>query len=238
MASDPNCPTVRGYYGCDCRGNGPESVSVWTNPDGIITAESYNLSDHKGERSFRGLRRSNPLRAELLALRDKARAKCVTHRNYLLARLRPTEFAELRFAFLVTWGRGGHSIYSDSAPASSSKLSGYGLNESQLSEIDRLGIPLIDSRGVPDTRIYDTVSFPIPPSRPDQFDAAPWGPLSTAPIEVIAGLYASIGATVRNITPAGPDVLSQVRGWNRKESLAYVGWVSNRPDMVGQAMSL
>jgi len=123
----------------------------------------------------------------------------------------------------------------DESPDSTSRLSGHGFTADELAQIDALGVPFIDSRSIPDDKICRVMSFPMMPSRPDQHDAAPWSSMSFAPIPIIAFLYQSLGATVRNVVPVEPGE-GQVKGWTAKEAIAYRAFVAGDSATLGAAM--
>jgi hypothetical protein len=138
----------------------------------------------------------------LLRLREEARNDAKHRKAYADERRRETEDADLLFAFLVTVGRHGHTIYCDRAPDSSMSIQGYGLCEEQRAEIHRLEIPYIDKRTVPE-RILTTAVLhsPLPPRKLRECDPPPWSALSTAPLAVYAAFWQRFGAEVAHVIP-------------------------------------
>lgn len=121
---------------------------------------------------------------------------------YAAARRRDTAFKDFEFAFLVTWGLGGTTVHNDYSKDSTSQLQGYGFNEAEVAEIDRLGIPFIDKRCVrEDILVAASICGPLAPSRPNETDPAPWHALSAVPVPVLAAWWSRHGAIVRNVTP-------------------------------------
>lgn len=190
---------------------------------GKITYESYNLSDSTGEHSYRSKHGRTPDFEPILKdLRARARADAIADFEYAQARRRETSSPDLRYAFLVTWGRGGTSVYIDARKGATSTLQGYGFSADELAEIERLQIPFIDTRTIPDDRALSMISLPLFPARADgrDCDAAPYGPLSVCPIPTAAALYAALGATVRYID-LDPDPWPKLRGATARESALY-----------------
>lgn len=223
-----------GFYGSKWIDTEPRfSASCWIDDQGIVT-KSYNMSDHTGEHSrvrAKDKARAIEIKSAMVEAEKEARAKMA----YAAARKRETTIKNLEYAFLVTNGRGGHTIYADQAPDQTSRIEGYGLTVEEIAEIDRLKIPFIDSKVIPDNLIYYTISFPMPPSRPNQYDAAPWGGMSNCPIPILAACYARLGATVRNVEL--PELRKEdFRTLSQKEDLALRGFWWNNEEMVSTAM--
>lgn len=94
----------------------------------------------------------------------------------------------------VTVGRGGWTLHIDR----SHTLKGYG----DLSDVIPqcallLGLPVVDSTTIPDEKIHLTLALPFA-----QVGASPraeYGSFDPAPIEVVARMYAELGATVYNL---------------------------------------
>lgn len=219
------------------------SAHATVNRDGkVVGRREYNIMDGTGGHDiYRPHKAARPYLPQLKELVGKAIGDALAKKDYRAARRRDTKFPDLAFAFLVTSGRGGHSIYIDSDPDSSSTLSGYGLegkDQDHLAEIDRLGIPYIDSRTVPDDKIVGaTFNFPMYPNKPGKADPAPWGGMSFAPIPVIAWMYHSIGAIVRNVEMVKPEP-GQLRSLKDYERIGLIGYTSGNEGMVGAAMMM
>lgn len=216
-----------------------EGFSVHVQVDrltGEILYESYNMSDSTGDHRTRYPHK--PGRAKLPEIKAavvKAIGEARERIEYKNVRRRDTEFSDLRFAFLVTWGRGGHSVYMDEDAQSSSTLQGYGLTPEEIAEIDRLGIPFVDTRTIPDDKILAVLSLPMWEQKLGKHDPAPWGGMSYAPVEVLAYMYRSLGATVRNITPRKPEA-HELRNMHQWEKNALVGYTSGNEVMLMEAM--
>lgn len=211
-------------------------TGVWLDENGAETAATYNVMDSTGDHDVSKIRRKDAkIKKEIKTSYALALKNAEERKAYADARRVDTSFEHLQYCFLVTKGRGGVSWYKDESPDSRSKVSGYAITEDELREIDRLGIPFVDSTTIPDDLIIKTIGFPMFPSKPEESDTAPWGSLSVAPISVVAALYARIGATVRNITLAelSDDMF---RSNSAKEALAIQGWFGNRPELIGEAM--
>lgn len=209
---------MKSSFGLAWSSSSPAHVNVWleTEADGTdkLTV-SYNLMDSTGDHPFPKRKPTGkklaPLWKELCECRDKAIAQAREKRDYAAARSKGPKGGRFEFAYLATWGRGGTTVYFDEKPDGSARLHGYGFSDDELAQIDALGIPFIDSRTIPDDRICNAISLPMAPDKPDRHDAAPWGPLSRCPLDVLAWLYADLGATVRNITPRRPAA-EELRG--------------------------
>jgi hypothetical protein len=92
-------------------------------------------------------------------------------------------------------GRGGWTLH----PKPGVQVSNYGDMESEYPQACLiLGIPVIDSTTIPDSKITVTPMFPMASLTPDD---PPWGSCSYAPVAVVAALYAALGATLHNIKP-------------------------------------
>jgi hypothetical protein len=216
------------------------SVYAWVNTaTGKPTAVTYNLSDSTGDHPVAGLGRRKDLDSNLVAAIRAAAQQAIDKAKeamaYAKARSRDTTEKDLEFAFLVTEGRGGHSIYMDEASDSTSTLQGYGLSAERLAEIHRLHIPFVDTGTIPDELAHHMISMPMWPGKPEKFDRAPWGSMSYAPIEVAAWMYQALGATVYHITPRKP-LPEELRNLSPKEAKAMRGWLTNDEGMVAEAM--
>jgi hypothetical protein len=100
----------------------------------------------------------------------------------------------------LTIGRGGWTLHH----SRHGWTSGYGADTSgTVRAARRLGVPVIDSRTVPDDLIGLTLPAPIP-AHPDmdEPDAPPWGSFAKAPLPVIEALYHRMGATLDNVDPS------------------------------------
>lgn len=204
---------------------------------GELIHREYNLSDSTGPHAIEHPHKAGrAILPEIKLMAKQALDKAVKAFQYRAERRKDTSFEKLQFAFLATWGRGGHIIYMDESNDSSSTLSGYGFTTEELAEIDRLGIPFVDSRSIPDDLICQTISFPMYPGKPDQAENAPWGGFSYAPIDVCAWLYQSLGATVRNITPRAP-LESELRNCSSAEVKAFRGYTSGNTAMLAEGMA-
>lgn len=219
-------------------GTGGMSVAVWLDAATNIVTAVYNMSDSTGDHSF-PVRKKNalPHKAELLEMRQKAESIAREKYAYRMARRRDTTIENLRYAFLVTIGRGGHTVYCDEEKDCTSIIQGYGLTSAELAEIERLGIPFVDTTTVPDDRIVRaSFGFPMWPGKPERYDAAPWDGLSEAPIQVCAAMWAAIGAIVRNIPDIRMPEASELRNLNTREALALHGFYTNNAAEIGTAM--
>ena len=104
---------------------------------------------------------------------------------------------ELTKAVCVTVGRGGHCVYFPCGK----RVTGYETSVEQLTAkiAIELGIPVIDSTTIPDSKISHTVSFPILTINAEYVDKPPYGMLDAAPLEHIASMKQKLGATVYNL---------------------------------------
>ena len=212
-------------------------VAVWITSDGEITSEVYNLSDSTGGHEFdKPHLNIGPILDGLLDLRSKALATAVSKLQYREARRRVTTVENLEFAYLACQGRGGHTIYVDEERDSQCQIQGYGLRPEELAEIDRLGIPYVDTRTVPDANLGMLIRLPMWPGKPDKFDPAPWGGMSFAPIEVLAWMHQQIGSTVRNVAPRKPEP-GQIRDMHKWEMAAIRGYQTGDTALLSSAMS-
>lgn len=184
---------------------------------GLVESSYYNLGDRSGDHLFGSRYTANAelLQPELRAMRLEAMADAQKKRVYSIARRRDTPIENLRYAFLVSQGRGGHTIWCDEDPGCESQIQGYGLTPEELAEIDRLRIPYVDTRTIPDKHLGALLALPIWPPKPHKADPAPWGGLSYAPIEVLGALHEKLGAIVRNITCRMPrqDEIRPMKSW-------------------------
>ena len=214
------------------------SVSCWIDSDGEKTI-TYNLSDHTGDHEFpkRKTKKLAHIWDKLIDAREHAIADAIANKEYTEARRRPGASERFAFVFAVTIGRGGFTFYCDESRDSTSTVQGYHLTDDEIAEIDRLGIPFIDSRTISDDNIGMTISFPMIGRRAGESDPAPWGSLSHAPLDVIAGLYHSIGATVRNIAPRMPEP-HELRSDTLKEKMAIAGYFGHNPELLGAAIMM
>ena len=222
------------YYGA---AYGPQSshVNCWISKETGEIVTNYNLADHTGDHPFtRASRKQYPF---LIEMETKAIEEAVHKMLYGQARRRDTAIEKFQYAFLVTWGRGGSSVHIDEEPGCSCTQNGYGFSAEDLEEIDRLQIPFVDTRTVPDKIAAAMIGFPMWPSKPDRADNAPWGPISYAPIPVLAALYARIGATVKHIELAEINA-EQFRSYSTRERLAVEGFQHNDPVKLGTAMMM
>ena len=221
------------------RGDGPPAhATVWMDSAGRFTSESYNLSDRKGDKPFRGLRRNHPLREMLLRLREEARSDARHRKAYADERRRDTRDRDLQFAFLVTVGRHGHTVYVDRAPDSSKSIQGYGLDDGQLAELHRLEIPYIDKRPVPEKLLTAAVLHgPLPPRKLSDTDPPPWTALSVAPLPVYAAFWQSFGADVCHVTP-DVDQLKNVTGMQAREAKLLSAYSRGDSIALFQAMNV
>jgi hypothetical protein len=203
---------------------------------------TYNLSDCSGEHDFPARKpRKGPIADSwelFLRMKEAAVSAAENEIAYKFARFRETPLKCLEYAFLVTIGRGRTTVHTDELPNSSSTISGVFASEGELiAEVDRLGIPFVDSRTVPNDRISVlAISGPIWPCKPEKFDAAPWGGLSKAPLSVMAGLYRHFGAIVRNFPEVTPFDPANFRALSIRESTALHGWATNNEALVARAM--
>lgn len=232
-----NDQTFMGHAWSDSRSY---SAHVTVNRDGkVVGRREYNIMDGTGGHDiYHPHQAAKHLIPQLKELVGKAIGDALAKKDYRAARRRDTHMPSLAFAFLATSGRGGHSIHVDSDPDSSSTISGYGLTMEVLQEIDRLGIPYIDTTTVPNDKIVGaTFNFPMYPNKPGKADPAPWGGMSFAPIPVIAWMYHSIGAIVRNVEMVKPEP-GQLRSLKDYERIGLIGYTSGNEGMVGAAMMM
>lgn len=166
--------------------------------DGTLVHEDYNLCDSTGPHPYRKGKKNASCWTALLEMREEARANARAALAYANERRRETTFVNLRYAWLVTEGRGGHTIEIDEERNVRASCQGYGLSAEELVEIERLKIPFIDTRTIPDRMIYETVSLPMVCDPQRKPDSAPYGSLSFAPLAVVAAAKKALGATVRN----------------------------------------
>ena len=109
----------------------------------------------------------------------------------------------------ISYGRGGWSLNMGGGGS----VSGYG-DSGTFAAALHVGIPFIDTRTIPDSKISKTISLPMISSKPD---AAPWGSMSYAPLEVVAAAYETLGATLHNIKPDYSRI-DQIKGMSPKEA--------------------
>ena len=213
-------------------------TSVWLDEDGKENAATYNVSDYTGDHDVNKPRRKDAsIKKEIQSCYKAALAEAIAKKQYADARRRDTKCDHLKYCFLVTKGRGGVTWYTDEAPDTTSKTSGYAITDEEIDEINRLKIPFVDSTTVPEELIFNSVSFPMYPGKPDNDEPGPWGSLSFAPISVVAALYARIGAVVKNIDIAelSEDMFRQN---SVKELMAIRGWTTGNAEMLGKAMTM
>lgn len=132
----------------------------------------------------------------------------------------------------LSLGRGGYTLHC----SAHSTVSGYGCDTSAtVRAAKHLGIPCIDTRTIPDSRIYDTISLPMVALSPDEADPRPWGSLSRAPLPVVAYLYRALGATVTGIDCEMPSP-DDFRGNKQWEVDAMRGFANGDAALLGSAM--
>lgn len=127
----------------------------------------------------------------------------------------------------LSYGRGGYTL----SMGGGGSLSGYG-ESGTVAACIHLGIPFIDTRTIPDSKIGKTISLPMISSKPD---AAPWGSMSYAPLEVVAAAYESLGAKLHNITPDYSRV-GQIKGMSKKEAKMLQAFASGDEMTLAQEM--
>lgn len=88
-------------------------------------------------------------------------------------------------------GRGGYTLYFNS----SSRLQGYDCDQMKEACIAR-GLPVIDSRTVPFDVVWDLAVKGPMVAVGRAADVAPWGALSSAPLQAVADAYRAGGAEV------------------------------------------
>lgn len=221
------------YYGSAREMN--SSVSCFLMTTGKIKF-TYNLSDYSGEHSLRKTKHSSACWDMLQLLKQKALMEAKDKLAYATSRRKETVFEQFRYAFCCTAGRGGSTIYVDEEPNVSSKTERYvQFSDEEKAEIARLGIPYIDSSGVKDGDIWETINFPMIVDKPGREDRAPWGGLSYAPLGVIAALYMSIGAVVKNVE-ADWEGVKQVRGWTEREAAMLAAYTTGNETALGALM--
>lgn len=207
------------------------NVVVWIDDSGKIEKEFYNFSDYTGNHPFRSLKKDHPLYSQMVALRLEARKNARAKLAYMQARTRNTSNEDLKYAWFVFQGRGGHTIHIDKEEGTQCRLEGYGLNDEEAKEVIDLGIPYIDSRTIPDDLITATISIPMVSLNSDP---APWGSMSYAPIAVVAAAYKLLGARVENIVPDFEGV-KQIRSM-AKHNAALAAYTSGGEVALGQLM--
>ena len=220
------------YHGHAHLPDSQTSVCVAVAHTGRILYESFNRCDQRGERSFRSLSPEALDREPLLAARAQARASTRESATFARGRRRDTAHADLRYAWLASWGRGGHTIHIQQTPDQQCRLSGYGLSPGELAEIRRLGIPYIDTRPVPDTLAYRMVGLPMVSLTPEP---PPWGSLSYAPLPVYAAADAALGAAVENVE-LDTSALSLIRSF-KTHLRAWAAWVQGDQQALFTAMN-
>jgi hypothetical protein len=138
-------------------------------------------------------------------------------RRSVLSTLRDLKDAKANGGF-CTVGRGGWTLH----PRAGTICSNYGGMESEYPRAClMMGIPLINSLTVPGYEISKAISFPMASLKPSE---PPWGWCSFAPFEVVAALYACLGATLYNIQPDWDGARTQVR--NLPETVINFLWSS------------
>jgi len=190
-------------------GDGGHSVSVAKDITGLTShTDRFNLCDRSGDHTFTSKKYqelTDEIKASLATLRKQAKQDLSANIDYAAARRHDTSVDYLRYAFLVTVGRGGYTIYVDEKKDTTSRIEGYVIEPEMMSEIDRLGIPYIDSTVIDYGITTIAICGPMPCGKPDQFDPSPWGSISYTSVDGLASLYAAFGAIVKNITPAAFD---------------------------------
>jgi hypothetical protein len=102
---------------------------------------------------------------------------------------------DLRTAKLMTIGRGGWTIYK----GAHSRLQGYGDGEPYAAILKARGVPVVDSRTIPDSLLWDVaVSGPMPAIDREP-DPEPYNGFSYAPLAYVAENYRKAGALVWNV---------------------------------------
>jgi hypothetical protein len=90
-------------------------------------------------------------------------------------------------------GRGGWSLHYPNGT-----LSHYGgLDEPIPRCALALGIPVVDTTTIPDSKVYETITIPLAAIGREP-DPAPWGSCSYAPLTEVARRKAALGATLYN----------------------------------------
>jgi len=97
----------------------------------------------------------------------------------------------------LTVGRGGWTLHY----GKHNRLQGHGcgLDDAIPQACLLLGIPVLDTTTIHDARLDETLSIPIANTDPDPEPEGGYGPWDYAPFEVVARLYATLGATIYNI---------------------------------------
>lgn len=123
-------------------------------------------------------------------------------------------------------GRGGWTLHQYKNKGGSACTQGYGDGTRGLPAAARhLGVPVIDTRTIPDHSTLRTIAIPMPVRNPEFADPAPWSGMSFAPLEVVATAYAALGATVHGVQ-LDPDHLGKLRGFKEAEAKALVAWAT------------
>ena len=92
-------------------------------------------------------------------------------------------------------GRGGCTLHTKPGV----QVSSYGNMDSTYPQACLImGIAVIDTTTITDSEISQSILFPMAAITPDD---PPWRSCSYAPLNVVAALYAALGATLHNITP-------------------------------------
>lgn len=212
------------------------SVTCAINGDSV--SFTYNLMDRSGEHALpkEPNEKLSPIWKHLMIAKDLARKEAEADKAYADKRSRGRVGGPFEFAFLIILSKNGYSQHDDFHPESSRIHGGGSLSAEDLREIEELKIPLIDTRSMTKEGIGQSNQFPMPPHHPGGHDQAPWGPLSYAPVDVIASLYEAIGAVVKNIETR-PIKKEELQKGLIREWLAMRGWFTNRSDLLAIAMS-
>jgi len=130
-------------------------------------------------------------------LREQGRVKEARRmeRSRILAHVGALRQAVQNGGFLTN-GRGGWTLHTDSYSTLSHCYPGMEQATPRCAVL--LGIPCIDSTTIPDNKLAETINLPLAGAG-GYSDPEPWGPLSVAPLEHVAGLYQALGATLYNI---------------------------------------
>lgn len=196
---------------------------VWIDADGKVITPVYNTADcsgdHKiGSAHFRKLtpELQQTARESVKAATDDARAE----REYFMERYNPM-LLKYPTAFLVTVGNHGHTIYSDESRSSTSGLSGYGLSDEEFRQLAAAGIPIVDSRSIPDAVLVSaSYRSPLPPSR--MFDRDSDSPVWHGPSRTTLAGYCyfrqKCGATITNC-PDLTGITDEMFGERQREAM-------------------
>ena len=113
-------------------------------------------------------------------------------------------------------------------------LSGYGGLDAPMPQAClMLGIPVLDTTAISDNLIMQSISFPMATN--GQPDESPWGSMSYAPLDYVAGLYAAIGATVYNLEISRPNVAKLRRNTDREDD-CLIGYLTGDQERLGKGI--